>query len=107
MTNAPSVNVSQLIDEQRIGRFHVGLVIWAFLVMIADGYDLIAVSFAAPSLAKVWHVTNRAAFGPVFSASFVGMLFGAPLFGYVGDRFGRKRAIVGGALWFEIGRAHV
>jgi AAHS family 4-hydroxybenzoate transporter-like MFS transporter len=102
MAQAQSVNVTQLVDEQKVSGFHVGLVIWAFLVMIADGYDLLAVSFAAPSLAKVWHITNRAAFGPVFSASFVGMLFGAPLFGYIGDRFGRKRAIVWGALWFGV-----
>lgn len=102
MAQAPTVNVSRLVDEQKIGGFHVGLVIWAFLVMITDGFDLIAVAFAAPPLAKAWHVTNRAAFGPVFSASFVGMLIGAPLLGYVGDRFGRKRAIVIGALWYGV-----
>lgn len=32
--------------------------------------------------------------GPVFSASLVGFLVGAPLFGYLGDRFGRRMAII-------------
>ena len=32
--------------------------------------------------------------GPVFSASLVGILFGSALFGWVGDRYGRKAALV-------------
>lgn len=32
--------------------------------------------------------------GPVFSASLVGFLVGAPFFGYLGDRFGRRVAII-------------
>jgi MFS family permease len=37
---------------------------------------------------------SRATLGPVFSASLVGFLVGAPFFGYVGDRFGRRVAII-------------
>ena len=42
------------------------------------------------------------ALGPVFSASLVGILFGSALFGWVGDRYGRKTALVGSNLLFGI-----
>ena len=73
---------------------------FAFLIVLFDGYDISAVGFAAPALVKAWGITDRVALGPVFSASLVGMLFGAPALGYVGDRWGRKIAIVLSCLIF-------
>lgn len=102
MTHGQTVNVSRLVDEQKVGAFHVGLLVLSFLVLVSDGYDIGALAFAAPALAKAWHVVNRAAFGPVFSSLFIGMLIGAPLLGYLGDRIGRKKAIVGGAIWYGL-----
>jgi AAHS family 4-hydroxybenzoate transporter-like MFS transporter len=102
MAQARTLNVSQLVDEQRIGGFHIWLIVWSFLVLLSDGYDIGAIAYAAPSLVKAWHITNRAAFGPVFSSLFIGMLIGAPILGYLGDRFGRKKAIIGGAIWYGL-----
>jgi AAHS family 4-hydroxybenzoate transporter-like MFS transporter len=50
-------------------------------------------SYAAPELIRAWHFPP-ADLGPVFSAGLVGMALGGPLFGYVGDRFGRRTAIL-------------
>ena len=61
--------------------------------MIADGFDLLNASIAGPAIIKEWGI-SRATLGPVFSASLVGFLVGAPFFGYVGDRFGRRAAII-------------
>ena len=63
------------------------------LALMTDSYDLQAASFAAPTLAAAWHVP-KAAFGPLFGAGLAGVFFGAPLFGWIGDKFGRKRAIL-------------
>ncbi len=57
-------NISTLIEEQKTGRFAVGLLFWCFLIMLMDGYDQTAVSFAAPAIIKEWHVA-RGGFGPV------------------------------------------
>src|SRR6185312_7209287 len=95
------LRVEQLVDEQSIGRFNVQLLIWAFLAMFADGYDLSAMPFAAPSLVRQWHLPADV-FGPVFSASLIGILFGAPLMGWVGDRFGRRIAIVTGCVLYGV-----
>jgi MFS family permease len=59
--------------------------------MMADGFDLLNASIAGPALIKEWGI-SRAALGPVFSASLVGFFVGAPFFGYLGDRFGRRLA---------------
>ena len=87
------LNVDDLIDNQKLGRFNLKLLAYLFIVMLLDGYDIIAVGFAAPHLVRDWHL-SPAALAPVFSASLVGILVGSLLFGYLGDRFGRKLALV-------------
>lgn len=101
MNGAKTIDVSKLIDDQPIRRFHVALVAMLFLFMIADGYDLQAMGYAAPGIVKMLHI-KQSMLGPVFSASLVGMLFGAPLFGWIGDRFGRRSALIWGVAVFGL-----
>jgi len=101
MEERSTINVTRLVDEQKIGLFNLGILLLSFLVMFSDGYALAAAAYAAPSIVRQWHL-NRAVMGPVFSASLVGMLFGAPILGYLGDRFGRKSAIILGCLLYGI-----
>jgi AAHS family 4-hydroxybenzoate transporter-like MFS transporter len=94
---ARAIQVEQLVDEQKIGWFNLNLFIWSFLAMFGDGYDITAMAFAAPELVRDWGLES-ASFGPAFSASLVGILFGAPLLGFIGDRHGRKTAIIIGCV---------
>ena len=48
------VDVTEVLDRQKITGFNVGLVILAFLVMMTDGYDLGAAAFAGPGLIREW-----------------------------------------------------
>lgn len=96
------VQVSHLIDERGLTSINVMLIVWSLFIAFIDGYDIGAISFAAPSLAKAWHITNHAAFAPVFSASLVGILVGSGMFGWIGDRHGRKKAIIGSLVTFGI-----
>jgi AAHS family 4-hydroxybenzoate transporter-like MFS transporter len=88
-----SIEVTQVVDEQQVGFLVWKLVLLAFLVQLADGYDPAAMSYAAPALIRAWHI-NPSELGPLFSASLAGMLFGAPVLGYWGDQFGRRQAII-------------
>jgi AAHS family 4-hydroxybenzoate transporter-like MFS transporter len=97
-----ALDIDSLVDGQTFGRFNLLLLLWSFLAMLADGYDISALASAAPELARTWHLPAKA-FGPAFSASLFGVLFGAPLLGSVGDRFGRRVAIVGGCLIYGLG----
>ena len=101
MADQPVVPVSRLLDERGLGSFQIVLLIWSFLLVLIDGYDIAAIAFAAPSLAREWAL-KPGALGPVFSASLIGVLFGSALFGWVGDRYGRKAALVGSNLLFGV-----
>jgi MFS transporter, AAHS family, 4-hydroxybenzoate transporter len=97
-----TLQIEELVDGQRFGLFNINLLLCSFLAMIADGYDIAALASAAPQLARSWHLTAKA-FAPALSASLFGILIGAPLLGYVGDRFGRKSAIVAGCAIYGLG----
>jgi AAHS family 4-hydroxybenzoate transporter-like MFS transporter len=96
-----TISIDDLVDEQKFGWFNINLLFWSFLAMFADGFDISALSFAAPELVREWHL-DAASLGPAFSASLFGILFGAPLLGYFGDRYGRKTAIISGCLIYGI-----
>src|ERR687887_1485989 len=99
MADQPEVQVSRLLDERGLSSFQIKLLIWSFFIVLIDGYDIAAIAFAAPHLVRAWGI-SPAALGPVFSASLVGILFGSALFGWVGDRYGRKAALIWSNLLF-------
>ncbi len=101
MAEQPVVQVSRLLDERGLSSFQITLLIWSFFIVLIDGYDIGAIAFAAPSLVRAWGV-KPGDLGPVFSASLVGILFGSALFGWVGDRYGRKAALVSSNLLFGV-----
>src|SRR6202162_5932969 len=101
MADPSVVQVSRLLDERGLSSFQIKLIAWSFFIVLIDGYDIAAIAFAAPSLAKEWAL-KPGSLGPVFSASLVGILFGSALFGWVGDRYGRKAALVGSNLLFGV-----
>jgi MFS family permease len=58
-----------------------------------DGFDVLAISFAAPGIAAEWGI-NRAMLGVVLSIELFGMAAGSALLGTLADRVGRKPTIV-------------
>jgi AAHS family 4-hydroxybenzoate transporter-like MFS transporter len=101
MADAPVVPVSRLLDERGLSAFHIKLLIWSLFIVLMDGYDIGAIAFAAPELVRTWGI-DRGALGPVLSASNIGVLAGSALFGWVGDRHGRKAALIGSLLCFGV-----
>jgi MFS transporter, AAHS family, 4-hydroxybenzoate transporter len=93
MADAAEVQVSHFLDEYGLSSFQIKLIIWSVLIAIIDGYDIGAIAFAAPHLVQEWHIP-RHALGLVLSASNFGVLFGSQIFGWVGDRYGRKTSLV-------------
>jgi AAHS family 4-hydroxybenzoate transporter-like MFS transporter len=87
------VNVSELIDNTRLNAFHIRVVGLCACLLFFEGFDLNAVSYAAPALAKALAI-SRPMLGPVFSAGQMGLMLGALIFGIAGDRWGRKRVFI-------------
>jgi AAHS family 4-hydroxybenzoate transporter-like MFS transporter len=98
---AEVVQVSRLLDQRGLSSFHYKLIFWCVLLSLIDGYDIAAIAFAAPHLVREWGL-KPGQLGPVFSASLVGILFGSALFGWIGDRYGRKVALISSNLLFGV-----
>jgi AAHS family 4-hydroxybenzoate transporter-like MFS transporter len=75
------------------------VVMLAALAIVMDGFDSQLIGFAIPVLIKEWGVT-RADFAPVVALGLIGMGVGSVLAGYVGDRLGRRSAVIGSVLVF-------
>ena len=93
VADAPIVDLNELIDGQKVRKSSILFLAIATFAMAADGFDLSAIGFVVPELVKDWHITP-AQMAPALTAGIVGLLCGAPLFGYLGDRLGRKKAIL-------------
>jgi len=96
------IDVAAIIDSRRLGLFVWKVVLFSFLLTLVDGFDFGVVSYAAPAIIKAWGVNDMAALGAVFSAGIGATFFGAPVFGWIGDRYGRKRAILWSCLIMAI-----
>ena len=101
MPAGQEVKVSRLLDEGGLSSFQIKLLIWSLFIVLIDGYDIAAIAFSAPYLVQAWGL-ERGALGPVLSASLFGILAGSAIFGWIGDRYGRKDALVSSNLWFGI-----
>lgn len=101
MASAAPVSVDELVDGQKFGAFNLSLLVWSFLAMFAEGFENAALGIAVPHLVREWGA-NPAAMGPMLSASLFGILAGAPLFGFLGDRYGRRFVIIVGCFVFGL-----
>jgi AAHS family 4-hydroxybenzoate transporter-like MFS transporter len=93
MSGRTVFDVSQAIERQKLGRFLVGLVVISWIITFFDGFDSQAIAFAAPYLSTQYHL-DRIMMGNIFSMGLVGTLIGGFAFGYLGDRVGRRPAII-------------
>jgi MFS transporter, AAHS family, 4-hydroxybenzoate transporter len=93
MAGTPIMDVNELIDGQAIQRSSIVFLVVATLAMIGDGFDLAVVGYVVPELVKQWGIAPKA-FTVALTAGVIGLFIGGPLLGYVGDRIGRKKAII-------------
>jgi AAHS family 4-hydroxybenzoate transporter-like MFS transporter len=95
------VNVSELIDNAKLNWFHIRIVSLCACLLFFEGFDLNAISYAAPQMSKALAI-SRPMLGPVFSAGQAGLMLGALILGIAGDRWGRKRVFISCGLIFGL-----
>lgn len=93
MAAETEVQVSRMLDEHGLGAFQIKLILWSTMIALIDGYDIGAIAFAAPHLIPQWHIRPQS-LGLVLTASNFGVLIGSQIFGWVGDRYGRKTSLI-------------
>lgn len=90
-----------LLDDAPMSSFQVWTVLMIAATVVLDGLDNQMLGLAAPSLLKEWAI-GREALGGVFALGFVGMAIGTLAAGYIGDRFGRRGALLAGVALFGL-----
>ncbi|MDG1654771.1 MAG: MFS transporter, partial [Luminiphilus sp.] len=81
------------IDEGPVVPLMWLVILLGFLLNLADGIDVVAMSVTAPSVAKAWGL-ERAMLGPLFSSALFGMAIGAAGLAPLSDRLGRRLLLV-------------
>lgn len=73
--------------------FQILVVFISVLLNALDGFDVLAITFAAPGISEDWSI-SRSALGVVISASLAGMVAGSVLLAPFADRIGRRPTIL-------------
>jgi MFS transporter, AAHS family, 4-hydroxybenzoate transporter len=97
----PVVDVSEVIERQKLRWFVVRLILVSWVVTFFDGFDMNVIAFAAPYL-KEAYALDTSMLTNVFGAGILGTLFGGFLFGFLGDRVGRRPTIITATTLFGV-----
>jgi AAHS family 4-hydroxybenzoate transporter-like MFS transporter len=83
-----------LLDDGHWGGRQKFFVFLTALTIVFDGIDNQLLGLAAPAMMRDWALP-RAAFAPVLASGMIGMMIGGAAAGLVGDRMGRRFALIG------------
>src|SRR5262249_15319230 len=87
------VDVGRLLDEGRWESAQKLFVFLTALTIIFDGVDNQLLGIALPAIMKEWEL-GRPEFAPIVSAGYAGMMLGGAVAGVLGDRIGRRAALL-------------
>ena len=88
-----TLDVSQYLQGQKFGRYHLTVLILCSLVTFFDGQDFSALAYALPYIRDDMQITDEMT-GYVSSAAFLGQMIGSLFGSYLGDVFGRRPVIL-------------
>lgn len=101
MHNESIVDVKQWIDSRPMTGQQWLVLVLCFVIVLFDGMDVAIMGFIAPALMQDWQI-SKAAFGPVMSATMIGLAVGALIAGPYADRFGRRSVLVWAVSFFGL-----
>ena len=82
-----------IIDNSPMGRLQYSVIALCIVLLALDGFDVLAISFAAPGIAEEWGI-SRGTLGIVLSMELAGMALGSVAIGGLADRHGRRPTIL-------------
>ena len=93
--------MDEILDSRRPGWRQIVIALLCLLVLAIDGLDYQMLAYVAPMVIDDFGI-SKAELGTAISAALIGMAAGAITGGAIGDRIGRKPAIVFTALFFGL-----
>jgi AAHS family 4-hydroxybenzoate transporter-like MFS transporter len=87
------LDITALLERQKVGRFLIMLVVASWLVTFFDGFDMNVLSFANLYMGKDLGLTTSM-LGHLFSLGLFGTMLGGFGSGYLGDRLGRRPTLI-------------
>lgn len=95
------IDVSEIVENQKLNPFWLRIIVISWLITFFDGFDMQALAFLVPYISDDMDV-SRLMFGNIFTAGMLGTMVGGFVFGPLGDRIGRRPAILIASLGFSV-----
>lgn len=92
-TGSSTSPVASMLADRAMSRLQVLAVAISVALNALDGFDVLAITFAAPGIARDWGI-GPAELGVALSSGLVGMALGSLLIAPFGDRHGRRPLIL-------------
>jgi AAHS family 4-hydroxybenzoate transporter-like MFS transporter len=83
----------QAAIDKRFSGYQFRVITLCFIVALFDGFDTQAVAFTGPAMIEAFGASVES-LAPVLTAGIVGMTLGAMGLGMLGDRLGRRKALI-------------
>jgi len=94
-------NLLSRLNRMPITRSVVGIIIIVTLIGLCEAFDIGIVGSIITVLKKPWHL-NAAKLGLLGISSTVGVVVGLIPSGFLADRFGRRRVVILGVIFFSV-----
>lgn len=85
--------IRERIDNGPVSRAQIIIILIGFILNCVDGFDVVAISVAAPAITQSWAI-NSVQMGYILSAALIGMTLGALFLAPLGDVFGRRKIVL-------------
>jgi len=95
------INVTEVIDESRIGAWQISIYVLCFVCLLMDGFDVQSLGYVAPALSAELHI-SRVQLGPVLSAAPLGVLVGSIFCSMLADKIGRRPVLIGSTIFYAL-----
>lgn len=95
------IDIGRAIDEGRWSGYQKLVLLLVGCAIIFDGFDNQSLGLAAPAIIKDWGISKEM-LAPILAIGQVGMMAGTAFGGMLGDRVGRKMALIGSVMVFGI-----